>query len=373
MLRDLPEYVESQMEKSRKCRAEWDARGNIMAPIDFPAAVAAWRELYESASLPVVMVDSPAMASVIAAVLISADQDHLAEVRSSIELRLDQAFDWLKFSENSAAALAALSAVDAVLGLGAKHWIGQRGPQAYQAGAISDQDYKLFLWQLSQSLMEVVGIKAADLKVFHPGSISHPVQPAEIARAEFQAGQLNRVSGNKFTAASKVLRSCGFAVACSDFVLLIDNPESCNLDDRGRLHCESGPAVLWKCGDAEYFWQGIRVTQLAIMYPDKITPEMVMEATNAELRRVLLTRMGWIRMLDASGAALIDSAICQLSSTPERLYRLTIGWRAYTIFRVLDPSTGREYGMEVPGDLTTCEQAQRYISHGLQDYIVSVS
>lgn len=361
------------MEKSRKCRAEWDARGHIMAPIDFPAAAAAWRDLYQSGDLPVVMVESPAMAAVIGSVLISVDRNALAEIRSGIELKLDQAFDWLKFSDNSAAALAALSVVDVVLKLGARHWIDQHRLESRPAGLISRQDYTLFTWQLTQSLLKIMGLHAADLKIFSATDTSHPLRPHVAARTAFQSEHLGRVSNDKYEAAFKVLRTCGYAAACSDFVLMIDNPIECKLDDRSRLHCENGPAVSWLCGDAEYFWHGVLTTQTAIMCPDKLAPEMVMAEKNAEGRRVLLNRMGWIRMLEDAGAELIDSATCQLSSTPERLYRMLLDWRSYTIFRVFDPSTGREYAMEVPAAVETCEEAQRFISHGLQDYIVSVS
>jgi hypothetical protein len=68
-----------------------------------------------------------------------------------------------------------------------------------------------------------------------------------------------------------------------------------------RLHSEHGPAVE---SDVEnlYFWHGVLVPAFVIVRPDWITPKHVFDEDNAEVRRVMLTRMGEERFIRESGA-----------------------------------------------------------------------
>jgi hypothetical protein len=73
-----------------------------------------------------------------------------------------------------------------------------------------------------------------------------------------------------------------------------------------RLHCETGPAIE---SDAEnlYFWRGLLVPAFAVTRPEWITPAHIADEENAEVRRVLIERMGWDRWLAESGAQPIAS------------------------------------------------------------------
>ena len=59
-----------------------------------------------------------------------------------------------------------------------------------------------------------------------------------------------------------------------------------------RLHCADGPAIAWRDGYALYFWHGVRVPQDVIEQPELITAQRILGETNAEIRRVMLERMG---------------------------------------------------------------------------------
>jgi hypothetical protein len=63
-------------------------------------------------------------------------------------------------------------------------------------------------------------------------------------------------------------------------------------DDRGRLHCENGPALAYPDGWCIYAWHGVRVPERIIMRPETIIPNEIAGEGNAEIRRVMLEKFG---------------------------------------------------------------------------------
>jgi len=83
-------------------------------------------------------------------------------------------------------------------------------------------------------------------------------------------------------------------------------PEKLSTDNRGRLHNDSGPAIKFKDGFELYSWNGTTVRQQTIQSKDSITPSMIENETNAEVRRVLIERYGAERFV-SEGAELVVS------------------------------------------------------------------
>lgn len=77
-----------------------------------------------------------------------------------------------------------------------------------------------------------------------------------------------------------------------------------------RLHCDTGPAVVWPDGWGVYAWHGIRVPRHVIDAPETITAAQVKAEDNTEVRRVMLARMGEDRFVRESGAKPIHSDTC---------------------------------------------------------------
>ena len=78
-------------------------------------------------------------------------------------------------------------------------------------------------------------------------------------------------------------------------------------DERGRLHSVAGPAVAYPDGWAIYAVHGVRVHSDVIEKPESVTVARIDAEQNAEVRRVMIERMGYERFLLESGAALIHS------------------------------------------------------------------
>ncbi len=78
-------------------------------------------------------------------------------------------------------------------------------------------------------------------------------------------------------------------------------------DERGRLHSLSGPAVAYPDGWAIYAVHGVRVPADIITNPENITSMRIDAEQNAEVRRVMIERMGYERYILESGAQLLNT------------------------------------------------------------------
>lgn len=186
-------------------------------------------------------------------------------------------------------------------------------------------------------------------------------------------------AANSLKLAVAAVKANYYTVSICGLVLICQPPLTLVLDQFGRRHCDDGPAVVWASGICEYYWRGIETNAKAILNPELLNAEEVFAEPNAEQRRVLAERMTWLRLLASVPSRLLSSRVCQLSGVIERLYEVqlqpgnTSRSDRNRVFRVIDPSTLREYALGVPVFTATCEEAQRYINHGFDRYFISVS
>jgi len=78
------------------------------------------------------------------------------------------------------------------------------------------------------------------------------------------------------------------------------------LDERGRLHSLTGPAVMYPDGWAIYAVHGVRVPREVVEEPHTLTVQRIRDESNVEVRRVMMERFGLERYLHESGARVID-------------------------------------------------------------------
>jgi hypothetical protein len=78
-------------------------------------------------------------------------------------------------------------------------------------------------------------------------------------------------------------------------------PTVVKVDDRNRLHSESGPAFAWLDDIQDYYWHGVRVEQYVVDNPERITVAEIEAEANVEVRRIKIERFGQTRyLLDSS-------------------------------------------------------------------------
>jgi len=98
----------------------------------------------------------------------------------------------------------------------------------------------------------------------------------------------------------------GFRVLHEKFCLVCDFPEVLKVDDENRPHCETGPSHKWRDGWSLYHWHGTKVPAAWIENKDGPSPKTVLAEKNMEVRAAGIEIIGWVKMLDALNAKLID-------------------------------------------------------------------
>jgi hypothetical protein len=73
--------------------------------------------------------------------------------------------------------------------------------------------------------------------------------------------------------------------------IMVERP-SVYKDTIGRFHRVDGPAVDWNNGEGLFYWSGVEVNSNLVLHPETITPRMIDNERNVEVRRVMIERFG---------------------------------------------------------------------------------
>lgn len=131
----------------------------------------------------------------------------------------------------------------------------------------------------------------------------------------------------------------------------------------GLYQSEEGPTIENQVENI-YAIEEYLVPAHAVLRPDLITNEEIKSERNEEVRRILINQFGWSKYLKSNGAVLVERRRNDRDAQFEELY-LENNTTNHATFVVSDPSTGRKYALPVPIESRTCQQAQDWMSHGL--------
>ncbi|MGH9751552.1 MAG: DUF6745 domain-containing protein [Blastocatellia bacterium] len=108
-------------------------------------------------------------------------------------------------------------------------------------------------------------------------------------------------------------------------------------------------------------WRGVPIDERIAFRPETITTAEILAETNAELRRVLLERMGYETFLNEAEAETLDRD--RDPGGERRLLRVPMeGDEDLVCVSVICPSTGRRYVIRVPPTMGNCKQAVAWIA-----------
>ncbi len=105
----------------------------------------------------------------------------------------------------------------------------------------------------------------------------------------------------RFALDEALMKSCGWTWWHQNVLAISDRPQHIHWDDRGRLHSEQGPSILYRDGWGLHHWHGTAVEPWIIETPEKISVTLIEAEKNAETRRVLTERYGEGRYIADSG------------------------------------------------------------------------
>jgi hypothetical protein len=156
-----------------------------------------------------------------------------------------------------------------------------------------------------------------------------------------------------------------------DEVVFVPRPSLWSAE--GQLHRNDGPAIAWLTGERYWFWRGTQVPQWLIEQPELITPALIRDEFNQEVRRCMLERFGIEHFIRKSGAMVVSEDACG------RLWQIDLGdRRPYQIVEVENgtnqsDSTRRHYFLRVPPNIRLAHEAVAW-TYGLtaKQYDVAV-
>ena len=163
--------------------------------------------------------------------------------------------------------------------------------------------------------------------------------------------------GGKLAGLKAVAEACGW-VSCYDTVAVVqDRPLHIRMDEDNRLHCETGPAILYADGFAVYAWHGVRVPGEWIENREKLTAQTALTWENIEQRRAACEILGWVNVLKDLDARVIDEDEDPQIGTLLEVDIPDIGRERF--LQVLC-GTGRSFALPVPPDVSTALEANAW-------------
>ena len=93
-------------------------------------------------------------------------------------------------------------------------------------------------------------------------------------------------------AVAEVYDAAGVVFGFDGFALVVGRPSIFAIDAEGRLHDVSGPALAFHNGARLYYWHDVLVPADVVERPERLTSDQIRGETNAEIRRVMIERMG---------------------------------------------------------------------------------
>lgn len=153
-----------------------------------------------------------------------------------------------------------------------------------------------------------------------------------------------------------VARSAGWWWPFERVAILCERPAELHLDESGRPHGASGPAIAFPDGFALHAWRGMPVPEGFAATLATITPQRIRAEENAELRRVMLEHYGIERYLADTGARPVQRDAAGV------LWRIDMpGDEPVVMVEVVNSTpepdgTRRTYWLRVPPYVTTARE-----------------
>jgi internalin A len=169
---------------------------------------------------------------------------------------------------------------------------------------------------------------------------------------------LDQKSQELFRCKKQLLEECGWIFPFENICLVCDRPLHIRFDAENRLHAEGEPAIAFADGYSLYFHHGVKLPEnYGKLHPDLWQAEWLLSESNAEIRRLLIERIGYDRICCELQAVELDSSqqytllkIDNADVEPIYLLKMTC------------PSTGHIHALRVPPDVTSATEAIRWVN-----------
>ncbi len=108
-------------------------------------------------------------------------------------------------------------------------------------------------------------------------------------------------------------------------------------------------------------WEGVHITERIAFYPETISGQAVLLEENLEMRRIMLERVGYERLMLEVGGLILDRD--QDAGGERKLIRIPLDDdEDIVIVAVICPSTAHQYVLRVPPFMRSCRQSVAWIA-----------
>ena len=176
----------------------------------------------------------------------------------------------------------------------------------------------------------------------------------------------------------RFIKKVGYVFLVDHVCVYTNRPSEIHFNDQGEGHCEDGPYIKFRRGEKSnvYGINGVVVPKHVVMEPEKIDLKMIDDEQNAEIKRIMIERMGIGKYLEVTKAEVIDGDMTFVSQQNDDRHvpRALMKDREGRKFLVgTDGSTDRVYYMQVPEECETCKEASNALAGVDEDNIIAVS
>jgi len=153
----------------------------------------------------------------------------------------------------------------------------------------------------------------------------------------------------------------GYAWLNTHFIILCERPSEIHITAEGQLHNTTGPALAFRDGWKIYCIEGNPVTEQIVMRPETLTIKDFNDASDEEVRRIMIQQYGWPNYVQLVEAKIIDERENPIDKTHEVLF--DCGDRDGTVMICACSSTGRTYPIRVGREVVKCVDAQTWMAN----------
>ncbi|MEG4815090.1 leucine-rich repeat domain-containing protein, partial [Microcoleus sp. K5-D4] len=250
----------------------------------------------------------------------------------------------------------------------------------------SGEVWRRVLWQerrLEQSVDNILDSEFQDLVANYGESLGgdimaepyylRPLTPTErveeIHWIEFLIAKfgipLDQKAQELFRCKQQLFEDCGWIFPFEKVCLVCDRPLHIRFDAENRLHAEGEPAIAFADGYSLYFHHGLKLPEkYGKVHPDLWEAQWLLFEENAELRRLLIQRIGYDRICQELEVTELDSwqEYTLLSIEFDDDFDDEGNAKPIYLLKMTCPSTGHIHALRVPPNVRSAQEAIRWVN-----------
>ena len=171
---------------------------------------------------------------------------------------------------------------------------------------------------------------------------------------------LDQKAQELFRCKQQLFEDCGWIFPFEKICLVCDRPLYLRFDAENRLHAEGEPAIAFADGYSLYFHHGVKLPEkYRKVHPTLWQAEWLLSESNAELRRVLIERIGYDRICQELALTELDSwqEYTLLSMEFDDDFDDDGNPKPIYLLKMICPSTGFIHALRVPPDVRSSSRA----------------